>query len=449
MNEFKGKRISVIGAAASGMAVAKLLTRLGAQVFVSESARAERKTGEQAALDELGIPYEFGGHSQRVLEADRIVVSPGVPEIPVLVEACRIGIPIFSEIEIAGTLLPCPSVAVTGTNGKTTTTALIGEICRTAGLSTVVAGNIGTPLSDRVADVPAGGVAVIEVSSFQAEGLHDYRPNVGVLLNLSPDHQDRYPSVSAYYEAKKKLFVRQRSNDVLVYNADDENVCSLIRDLPARRVPFSLRRLLQPGAGVEGDRVVHCRGDEHEEIVRPDEIAIRGRHNLYNALAATAAARALDIDTTSIRDALRTFRGVVHRLEPVRELRGIRFVNDSKATNVDSTFYALDSFRSERVILIAGGRHKGTPYAPLRQPVKEKVKCLVLIGQAAPLMERELGDLTTVIKASSLEEAVRLSLAHAESGDVVLLSPACSSYDMFENYEDRGDRFKTIVNGLS
>lgn len=443
------KKISVIGAASSGIAVARLLKRKGAKVFVSEFAPAENKKQENVLLQNEKIECEFGGHTDRVLDADWVVVSPGVPgDIPILKKLAVLKIPVYSEIEAASGFLRSPVIAVTGSNGKTTTTTLIGEICKNSGKPTVVAGNIGTPLSDVVETSGENGLAVLEISSFQAEGLRSFKPRVGVLMNLSPDHMDRYATVEDYYNAKRKMFENQNENDWLVYNADDAAVQKLIIGLKGQKIPFSLNQEPKQGAFVENNTVV-CKLETEEEVITADQIGIIGNHNLYNALAATLATRLMGIPVSTIRQTLMEFKGVEHRLEFVKEMGGVRFYNDSKATNVDSTYVALESFKKEKVILIAGGKHKGSPYTPLRDLVKQKVKCLVLIGQAAPLIEKDLGDMAKVIRAGSMEEAVRESFRIAGNGDVILLSPACSSYDMFENYEDRGKQFKQEVNKLN
>lgn len=437
------KSISVIGAALSGIAVARLLKRHGAHVFVSEFAPAEKKLKERVLLQNEKIECEFGGHSDSVLNADWVVISPGVPgDIPILKKLAVLKIPVYSEIEIASRFLRSPVIAITGSNGKTTSTTLVGEISKKSGRSTIVAGNIGTPLSDVVESNPE--LTVLEISSFQAEGLKTFKPKVGVLLNLSPDHMDRYSSVEAYYKAKRKTFENQDGTDYLVYNDDDNEVKKLIADLNVEKIPFSLKHPLGYGAYIHNGRIM-CKLEKEEEVIATDQIGIIGNHNVYNALAATLATRLMQIPVTIIHQALREFKGVEHRLEFVKEIHGVRFYNDSKATNVDSTYVALDSFKKGKVILMAGGKHKGSPYTPLRDMIKQKVKCLVLIGQAAPLIEKDLGDLTLVIHANSMHEAVHESFKQAGTGDVVVLSPACSSYDMFENYEDRGRQFKQEV----
>ena len=404
-----------------------------------------QKSQEYVLLQNEKLECEFGGHSDRTLQADWVVVSPGVPgDVPILRKLAVLKIPVYSEIEIASRFLRSPVIAVTGSNGKTTTTTLIGEICNRSGLDTIVAGNIGTPLSDVVETNAENGIAVLEISSFQAERLKTFKPKVGVLLNLSPDHMDRYSSVEEYYRAKRKTFEMQDAADYLVYNDDDGNVKNLIAGLSGTKVPFSLNRKLSNGCYFQNGRIM-CQLEKEEEVITTDRIGIIGKHNIYNAMAAILASRLMHIPVSTIQRTLHEFKGVDHRLEFVKEIRGVRFYNDSKATNVDSTYVALESFTAEKIILIAGGKHKGSPYTPLRELTKQKVKCLVLIGEAAPLIENDMNGAVPVTHAHSMHEAVQKSFERATNGDVVLLSPACSSYDMFKNYEDRGNQFKQEI----
>ncbi|HNC47781.1 MAG TPA: UDP-N-acetylmuramoyl-L-alanine--D-glutamate ligase [bacterium] len=449
MRDVKGKKITVIGAASSGIAAARLLKHKGASVFVSEFASEEKKNEAKVLLQNEHIACEFGGHTERATDCDWAVVSPGVPsDIPVLQTLHARNIPVYSEVEIASWWIPAPVVAITGSNGKTTTTTLIGELFKHAGRTTVVAGNIGTPLSDCTETLPKDGVAVVEVSSFQAEGFESFHPQVGIMLNLSPDHLDRYSGVEAYYAAKKNMIKNQTASDVLVVNQDDATLMQLIGDSKAQRWAFSLQSIPENGAYVENDTLMVKINGKVEPVIATGDIGIIGRHNLYNAMAAILAAKALDVKTSVMAETLRSFRGVEHRLEFVAEKSGVRYYNDSKATNVDSTFVALDSFKKEKVILIAGGKHKGSPYTPLKTLVEARVKSLVLIGQAADIIAGDLGTVTRVQRAASMQEAVEISKQTATPGDVVLLSPACASYDMFKNYEDRGRQFKMAVEGL-
>lgn len=445
MNPFENKKIHVIGAAKSGLAVARFLKQSGADVFVSEKESADKRKSEAGLLAELKIECEFGAHSDRLLSADMIVISPGVPmNIPILKKIREQGIPVYSELEIASWVLNSPIVAITGSNGKTTTTTLIGEIFRESGRPTIVAGNVGTPLSELVHTSVHDGVAVLEVSSFQAEGFLNFHPKVALLLNLSPDHMDRYKTVDEYYKAKMRVYMNQRSDDLLIYNHDDENVKKYIDSVRARKLPFSQKQTLEVGAWLDQDKIICRTSGEPETIIAVKELGLRGSHNVYNVMAAVLAAKSMQVPTLTIYEVLRSFTGVVHRLEFVREIRGVKFFNDSKATNVDSAFYGLRSF-TEPVIWIAGGKHKGSPYTPLADTVKQHVKCMILIGQAAPVINDDLGGLVKTIRAESLQDAVAKAFGESDSGDVILLSPACSSYDMFTNYEERGQVFKDAV----
>ncbi len=445
------QKISIIGAGKSGVAVAKLVKEHGAAVFVSDTAPAEKKQSEKAILDTANIENEFGGHTDRVLDADIVIVSPGVPrETEIFRKLAAKNIPVFSEVEVASWMIRCPVIAVSGTNGKTTTTSLIGDIMKRSGRKSFVAGNIGKALSECVGE-PAD-VFVVEVSSFQAEGFNLFRPQVGVLLNLSPDHMDRYPDEASYYQAKRKIYENQESTDWMVYNYDDSRVQALIEGLAAQPMPFSLATELPMGVYQKNNYLVVAGPEnaiEPVEIIDVDRVGIRGRHNLANAAAAAAAAIAMGVAPGVIAESLESFRGVEHRLEFVRDVRGVSFYNDSKATNVDSARFALDAFDGKRILWIAGGKHKGAPYTPLQSLVKERVKQMYLIGEAAEKIQADLGGQAPVHSCASLQSAVTEAFEAAASGDVVLLSPACSSFDMFRDYEDRGLQFKKTVNELN
>ncbi len=446
---FKNRKIAVIGAAKSGLAVVRLLKNHDAVVFVSEKEKAEKRMAEHEQLRAWHVECEFGQHSERILESDFIVISPGVPgNIPVLRQARQANIPVYSELEVASWLLRSPMIAITGSNGKTTTTTLTGKIFEAAGRPVIVAGNVGTPLSAFAENSAPDGVAVIEVSSFQAEGFLHFRPKIGVLLNLSPDHMDRYVSVEEYYAAKKRVFENQRSDDYLVYNDDDEEVKRWTESIRARKIPFSVRNTLAFGAFIRDNRILYKVNDTEVDVLATDELGIRGKHNVYNALAAVLCASLMQVPPDVIRKVLRDFKGVEHRLELVAEINGVKYYNDSKATNVDSAYYALDSFTGKKIWWIAGGKHKGSPYTPLRELVRKNVRGMLLIGQAASIIESDLSGCAPVIQAETLDNAVRLAFGQAAPGDVVLLSPACSSYDQFNNYEERGRRFKEAVHNL-
>jgi UDP-N-acetylmuramoylalanine--D-glutamate ligase len=466
----EGKRVTVVGGARSGLAAARLLARHGAAVFLTE--RGERDDRLAAQLDQAGAAYEFGGHTPRALDADFLVISPGVPSnVPLVQQALRQQTPVFSEIEAASWFCRGPIVAVTGSNGKTTTTSLIAHLFRTAQRDYVVAGNIGYPFSDYVEAVTDETVVVLEVSSFQLDHIQTFRPKVAVLLNITPDHLDRYEhDFNRYAQSKFRLFENQRPGDWLVYNHDDELVREYVGWWASKRgmVPygFSLEQELARGAFVrwhanDGGQIMLAlpsTGNSaldpqspmiyNEELMPSSDAALRGRHNLYNSLAAAIAARAMEIRSDVVRQSLTSFEGVPHRLEKVRVVVGVTFVNDSKATNVNAVWYALESFPGN-VVLIAGGRDKGNDYGPLKRLVDEKVKGLVGIGESGDKVLAELGPHAgPTARAHTMEEAIQFARLMAEPGDTVLLSPACASFDMFENYEDRGDTFKRLVQSL-
>ena len=445
---------SVLGAARSGLAVARLLAGEGAVVFVSDSRPADQCADAVARLAGMGVESEFGGHTDRVLASSVLVLSPGVPDtIPIVRRAREAGIRITNEIEVAASRCPAPIVAITGTNGKTTTTELAGHIFRSAGRPTFVAGNVGTAFSEIVPQITPDAVVVLEVSSFQLEHVETFRPAVAVVLNITPDHLDRYANFEAYCQAKYRIAMNQGPDDALVVNADDPYAAAAIGYTAARPFGISIADDAMPlghGAFRRGaDLVIDTGAATRPERVLPtDEIRIRGPHNLYNAMAASVAARLLGVEVPVIADALRSFPGVPHRLEPVRELDGVRWVNDSKATNVDSLRYALASF-AEPIVLIAGGRSKKNVYDAVLPLVAANVKAAVVVGEAADEMEQAFAPLTRVLRAGfSMESAVALARSVADPGDVVLLSPACASFDMFQNYEHRGDVFKHLVGAL-
>lgn len=457
--DLTGKSVTVIGAARSGLAAARLLARRGAAVFLTEQGAGSADAAE--ALGAAGVAYEFGGHSARALEADFVVLSPGVPTQTDLVQqAIRKKLPVYSEIEVASWFCESPIVAVTGSNGKTTTTSLVAHVLRSARRPLVVAGNIGTAFADAVAGCGEGTTAVLEVSSFQLDHIDTFRPTIAILLNITPDHLNRYDDDFSQYAASKfRLFENQRAGDVLVYNHDDALVREHAERAAERGVvlyPFSLERELDRGAFVRDDsillRLMPPGGDSptpmEEVLMQTPNLSLRGRHNLYNSLAAAISARALEISSDVVRESLASFEGVPHRLEFVREHGGVKYVNDSKATNVNAVWYALESF-SEPIVLIAGGRDKGNDYSALTDLVRERVRGVVGLGESGDKVVYELGDhAKAAARAHSMQEALQFAQLMAEPGDVVLLSPACASFDMYANYEERGDDFKRLVHKL-
>lgn len=443
---------SIIGSGRSGLAAARLLSEEGARVLVSDAGPRGSRIDEVEELEKRGVEFEFGGHTERVLEAETIVLSPGVPpDIPILREAGARGIPVTNEIEIASRYCAGTIVGVTGTNGKTTTTELTGHIFREAGWKTFVAGNVGTPFGSVARQADASSVVVLELSSFQLEKIETLRPKAAIVLNVTPDHLDRYAGIDEYGQAKLRIAMNQGPDDRLVYNADDEWLKRIPSEgLKSTLLEYSIEREVGRGAFVrDGMLVVRMEEDaEIEEVIPVGDIGIRGPHNLGNSMAAVLAARSMGVEVEPIRRALRSFKSLPHRLEEVAVIEGVRYVNDSKGTNTDALRYALESF-DEPIVLIAGGRAKKNDYTALLPLIRDRVKGTVLIGEAADEMEKAFGSLTKTVRAGfSLEDALESATSLAEPGDVVLLSPACASFDMFDNFEHRGEVFRQIVKSV-
>lgn len=435
----------VLGLARTGLAAARFLAGRGASVL-GVDARAEDRMGQaRNELSRLSAECRFGTEETAWLDGiDAVVPSPGVPrDNALLVEATRRGIEVLSEIELAARFSRTPMVAVTGTNGKSTTTRLVAEILEAAGLRAFAGGNLGEPLIDYVDGTWDWGV--VEVSSFQLEWVRDFRPRVALCLNLSEDHLDRYDGLSSYGAAKARIFAAQHSDDVAVLNRDDPWVWGLRHDLCARVVSFGWSEV-EEGVFATGDAVV-WRGNGAEERFPLRDVRLRGVHNVENVMAAVCAAKAVGVEGHPVRTAAKRFPGIEHRLEFVRELDGVRYFNDSKGTNVGAVRKSLASF-DDPILLVAGGVHKGGSYRSLEPLVRERVRKLVLLGASADIMKDALGAFTDTVVVNDLREAVREARSAARAGDVVLLSPACSSFDMFENYAERGRVFKELVQAL-
>lgn len=444
-----GRRFSVLGGARSGLAVAGLLHAHGARVFLSDRAPLEKMRLAKEELDALGVSSEFGDNTRRVLEADVIVLSPGVPsDAPIVTEARALGKSVVSEVEVASWFCQAPIVAITGTNGKTTTTALLGRVFEDAKRPAVVAGNIGTAFSQVVRGITPDMVAILEISSFQLDHIVAFRPRVAVILNITPDHLDRYNhSFADYIASKCRIFENQGDSDSLIYNYDDEVTRSQVEQRAGKDVtllPFSQTGVLQQGAFIRNGWLVAAVAGEETAIIETSAISIRGAHNLYNAMAAALAADVMKISVASLRATLCNFRGVEHRLESVREVGGVMYVNDSKATNIDSVWYALSSF-TEPIVIILGGRDKGNDYSRLWDLAKKRVRAVIAIGESAEKVRRSFQDIVPVTVCASMDQAVQTGQYLAKPGDVVLLSPACASFDWFDNYEHRGRVFKELV----
>jgi UDP-N-acetylmuramoylalanine--D-glutamate ligase len=441
--DFKGKRVTVVGLGRSGIAAARALDALGAFVTVTDKKPLDQLESEMKLLSS-GIKSAAGGHPNHILvETDLVVLSPGVPKIPQIRLAQQQGVRVISELELAWLLSEAPYIGITGTNGKSTVTTLVGLMLAKAKKKVLVAGNIGNALTEDISKLKKQDWIVAELSSFQLEDIETFRPRVAAILNVSQDHLDRYHDLNEYVEAKARIFMNQRQEDSLVLNFDDPVVKSFAKRTAATVLPFSRLLRFNPGACVqEGYLTV-----SGKRICRTDEIRIQGVHNLENALAAAAISQCAGADGESVAEVLREFPGLEHRLEFVREKDGVSYINDSKGTNVGAVVKSVEGFM-QPVILIAGGLDKGSDFSPLIELFRRKVKLLILIGKAADKMAEALGTATEIIFAASLEEAVQLASKRSSRGDAVLLSPACASFDMFRDFEDRGKKFKEAVRAL-
>ncbi len=448
--DFEGKTLIVLGAGESGVGAAVLGESLGMKVFVSDNGPISDKY--RAIMLRRGILFEENGHSRkRVLGADYIVKSPGIPPtVPLVKEAEEAGIPILSEIEFAGWFTDAKMVCITGSNGKTTTTMLTYHILTKAGLNVGLAGNVGKSLALQVAEEPHD-VYVIELSSFQLENMYEFKANIAVILNITPDHMDRYDhKMENYTKAKFRIARNQQADDYFVYWLGDPIVTEQVKALQteAKLMPFSDTYKEDSVAWEDENGIVHFDIPGENWDIPRDRISLPGRHNLYNSMAAGISASLLSIKSNTIKEALGDFEAVEHRLEFVRDLDGVRWINDSKATNVNSTWYALDSMRTP-VVLILGGKDKGNDYSEILPLVKEKVKAIVCMGKDnAKLMDFFSDEVKEIRDCHSLKEAVKACRELASAGDTVLLSPCCASFDLFSSYEDRGRKFKDAVNDL-
>jgi UDP-N-acetylmuramoylalanine--D-glutamate ligase len=448
--ELKNKRVLVVGLARTGVAMARFCVERGAAVTASDS-RTEAGVGDVVArLRAAGVALELGGHQEHTFFGqDLIIPSPGVPaDAPLLLAARGKGIPIWSEIELAYRFLQGKLIGITGSNGKTTTTSLVEHILKVANVPTLLGGNIGTPLICCVEKMTQTTVTVAELSSFQLELIDTFRPNVSVWLNLTPDHLDRHRTMESYGAAKARIFENQTEEDAAVVNADDPASVPYAPTRPQVYL-FSRKQCLEQGAYVRGEEIVfHRPGGKEESIVRRGEIPLVGEHNLENVLAAVAATRLAGVEAPAVAEGVRSFTGVEHRLEFVAEINRVRYYNDSKATNVDATLKALDAF-SGRVLIILGGKDKGSDYTVLQKPLREKATLALLIGTASEKIESQIAGSVTIERAGTIARAIEIALHAARPGDVVLLAPACASFDQFENYEHRGRVFKDLVRQLA
>jgi UDP-N-acetylmuramoylalanine--D-glutamate ligase len=448
--EVANKNVLVVGLGKSGVASALFLKSRGAHVTVSDTKPREQFSSELSLLLDHGITIETGGHGERTFRGqDLIVVSPGVPfDAPLLQQARAMGETVIGEIELAAQFFPGRMIAITGSNGKTTTTALTGEIISAGGFPTLVGGNIGTPAISLVENATPQTVAVLEVSSFQLETIQGYRPHIAVILNITPDHLDRHRTFTAYAAAKARIFENQKQDDFAVLNADDPTCVSLAEAIKSKLRWFSRKKEVERGAFVRDARIFFRDGNDEKEIMPIAEISLKGAHNIENVLAAASVGMLMGCDPGQIRKAIREFRAVEHRLEYVATIRGVEFYNDSKATNVDATIKAIESFPAN-IHLILGGKDKGSDYSVLNDLLRERVKAVYTIGAAADKIESQIETKTEIIQARTLDAAVKRAAKAAQPGDIVLLAPACASFDQFQNYEHRGKMFKEIVKALA
>lgn len=445
--EVGGKHILIVGAARSGIAAAHFLRARGARVTLND-ARPVEQWPEARELSAAGIEIVGGGHPLELFaEADLIVVSPGVPLAQEAFQHARkAGVPVIGEVELAARFLRGRAVGITGSNGKTTTTTLIGELLKEGGLPTQVGGNIGTALISLVETSRDDGYTVVELSSFQLEAVEQLHLFAAVLINITPDHLDRYDSMEAYAAAKANIFINQTANDVAVLNADDERVAKMNALTQARIVWFSRQRELPEGIFLRGEQIVSRWDGVEQVLLERADIMLRGDHNLENVMSALAVGLACGVVPESMRATIRQFKGVEHRLEFVAEISGVKYYNDSKATNVDAAIKSLEAFPNG-ITVILGGKDKGGDFTPLAPLVKARCEHVILIGAAAEKIASALAETRPLHRAATMRDAVRLGGQLTQPGGVVLLAPACASFDMFDNYEHRGQIFKEEVAG--
>jgi len=443
--DLDGKRVLVVGLARTGLVTALFSAGYGAKVTATDERPIPEVAEAAEKLRLAGVKLELGGFvPETFLEQDLIVVSPGVPAKIAPLEAARAqGIPVWSEIELAWRFLRGKLLAITGSNGKTTTTSLVAHILKTSNIPTLVGGNIGTPLLALVESSIDTTVTVAEISSFQLETIDSFRPEIGVLLNLTPDHLDRHLTFEDYAGAKMRMFENQLEKDIALLNADDPEVT---RRMPAKPKIFwfSRQKRVATGAFLRDDQIIFRNEGSEVELARLADIQLRGQHNIENVLASCAASYLAGAVPAAIAAGVKSFRGVEHRLEFVAEISGVQYYNDSKATNVDAAVKAVEAFPGPLVVIL-GGRDKGSPYTPLRELLRERARLALLMGEAAEKIAADLGDAVQFENAGTLHQALDIAARHVQPGDTVLLAPACSSFDQFENYEHRGRVFKELV----
>ncbi|SFU49406.1 UDP-N-acetylmuramoylalanine--D-glutamate ligase [Pustulibacterium marinum] len=443
------QKLVVLGGGESGVGTAILGKKKGFDVFVSDKGIIKEKY--KNALTNFNIEWEESQHSEEgILAADLVMKSPGIPDKVPMVKAIRTaGIPIVSEIEFASKYTNATLVGITGSNGKTTTTMLTNHVLKNGGLNVGMAGNIGDSFAQMIAEADFD-TYVLEISSFQLDDIHDFKPHIAVITNITPDHLDRYNyQFENYIEAKFKITMNQTSEDFLIYDADDEVISDWLskHKVKATLLPFSIEKELEQGTFLQQENII-TKIDNSVFTMSKDTLALEGKHNTKNAMAASTVAQLLKIRKQTIRESMETFQGVEHRLEKVLKIQNVQYINDSKATNVNSTFFALDSVTSPTVWIV-GGQDKGNDYASLMPLVREKVKAIICLGlDNAKIIDAFGAVVDVVVETTSMSDAVKIAYKIAEKGDNVLLSPACASFDLFENYEDRGRQFKEAVRNL-
>ncbi len=448
--DLNNKRVLVVGLGRSGVASALFLHSRGARVTVTDAKAEDELRDQIPVLLDQGISVETGGHGERTFRGqDLIVVSPGVPvDAPPLAQARALGETVIGEIELAARFLPGAIVAITGSNGKTTTTTLTGEIIKAGGFPTLVGGNIGTPAISLVTAARPESVIVLEVSSFQLETIQSFRPKVAAILNITPDHLDRHRTFQAYADAKGRIFENQQPSDFAVLNADDKTCFELGARTKAPVFWFSRKREVEQGSWVCDGQILFRSSERPQAVMPVSEIPLKGSHNLENVLAAVSIGVLMGCELERVRTAVRAFKAVEHRLEFVADIRGVQYFNDSKATNVDATIKALESFPGN-IHLILGGKDKGSDYTVLNELLRQRVKKVYTIGAAAAKIALHIRDAAEIVHAETLESALKRAAATAVAGDIVLLAPACASFDQFKSYEHRGRVFKEAVRALA
>ena len=444
--EIRGKKIVILGLALSGAAAAKLAVRQGADVFVSDNQDTLALQGTLTDLKALSIPGELGQHSDQIYDADLWIISPGIAQDSELVQKAQSNdIPIVSEIEFSSWFTEAPILAITGSNGKTTTAHLLAEMIQTDDLHGALAGNVGIPFAEMVLEDLGNPdpkrVWVLEISSFQMEFIEHFKPYIAIFLNITPDHLNRYPSMKEYIAAKMNMWSRQTAEDFIVYNADDTILVEEIAESTSRKIAFGLGH--HPEAIFQPNRT-KIYTEEHATLIEMNQLALPGKHNLANALAAATAAHLMGVPNKSIAATMSQFSGVPHRLEPIAEINGVTYINDSKATNLDAVQVALESF-TQPIILLLGGLDKGGDFRSLLPHTHNNLKEVIAFGQAKELILTALRDAVRSTSVMDLKEALELAQNCSQPGDVVLLSPGCASFDQFKNFEERGNYFRSLV----